>query len=58
MSGEHEINKSFPYFMEHNISGWLIQFKAMLPQLDCVEIIETLSVGVLDSFHSQLCADF
>jgi hypothetical protein len=59
MSGEHEIDKkNFPYFKEHNFSGWPIQFKAMLPQLDCDDIIETPSVGVLDSFHSQMCADF
>ena len=41
MSGEHEIDKSFPYFEEHNFSGWLIQFKAMLREHDCDEIIET-----------------
>jgi hypothetical protein len=41
MSGEHEIDKSFPYFEEHNFSGWLIQFKAMLRELDCDDIIET-----------------
>jgi hypothetical protein len=39
MSGEHEIDKSFPYFEEHNVSGWLIQFKAMLRELDCDEVI-------------------
>jgi hypothetical protein len=49
MSGEQEIDKSFPYFEEHNFSGWLIQFKAMLPELDCDKIIETPSVGVLVS---------
>jgi hypothetical protein len=41
MSGEHEIDKSFPYFEEHKFSGWLIQFKAMLQELDCDEVIET-----------------
>jgi hypothetical protein len=41
MSGEHEIDKSFPYFEEHNFSGWLIPFKAMLRELDCDEVIET-----------------
>jgi hypothetical protein len=41
MSGEHEIDKIFPYFEEHNFSGWLIQFKAMLRELDCDEVIET-----------------
>jgi hypothetical protein len=41
MSGEHEIDKSFPYFEEHNFSGWLIQFKAMLRELDCDDVIET-----------------
>ena len=41
MSGEHEIDKSFPYFEEHNFTGWLIQFKAMLREYDCDEIIET-----------------
>jgi hypothetical protein len=40
-----KIDKSFPYFEEHNFSGWLIQFKAMLPELDRDEIIETPSVG-------------
>jgi hypothetical protein len=35
-------SKSFPYFEEHNFSGWLIQFKAMLRELDCDEVIETL----------------
>jgi hypothetical protein len=39
MSGEHEIDKSFPYFEEHNFSGWLIQFKTMLRELDCDEVI-------------------
>jgi hypothetical protein len=40
MSGEHEIDKSFPpYFEEHNFSSWLIQFKAMLRELDCDEVI-------------------
>jgi hypothetical protein len=38
MSGEHEIDKSFPYFEEHNFS---VQFKAMLREHDCDEIIET-----------------
>ena len=41
MSGEHEIDKSFPYFEEHNFSEWLIQFKAMLRELDCDVVIET-----------------
>jgi hypothetical protein len=36
MSGEHEIDKSFPYFEEHNFSGLL-----MLRELDCDEVIET-----------------
>lgn len=40
MSGEQD-DKSFPYFEEHNFSGWLIQFKAMLREFDCDEIIET-----------------
>jgi hypothetical protein len=35
MSGEDEIDKSFPYFEEHNFSGWLIQFKATLVQQEC-----------------------
>jgi hypothetical protein len=40
MSGEHEIDKSFPpYFEEHNFSSCLIQFKAMLRELDCDEVI-------------------
>jgi hypothetical protein len=42
MSGEHKIDKSFPYFEEHHFSGWFIQFKAMLRELDCDEVIETL----------------
>jgi predicted RNA-binding protein len=42
MSVEIEHDKSFPYFEEHNFSGWLIQFKAMLRELDCDEVIETL----------------
>jgi hypothetical protein len=38
---EHD-NKSFPYFEEHNFSGWLIQFMAMLREHDCCdEVIET-----------------
>jgi hypothetical protein len=41
MGGEHEIDKSFPYFEEHKFSGWLIQFQAMLRELDCDEIIKT-----------------
>jgi hypothetical protein len=42
MSGEHEIDKSFPHFEEHNFSDWLIQFKAMmLREHDCDEVIET-----------------
>jgi hypothetical protein len=41
MSVETEHDKSFPYFEEHNFSGWLIQFKAMLRELDCDEVIET-----------------
>jgi hypothetical protein len=42
MSGEHDdIDKSFPYFEEHYFSGWLIQFKAMLREHDCDEIIKT-----------------
>jgi hypothetical protein len=43
MSVEIEHDKSFPYyFEEHNFSGWLIiQFKAMLRELDCDEVIET-----------------
>jgi hypothetical protein len=49
INSEIKIDKSFPYFEEHNVSGWLIQFKAMLPELDCDEIIETPSVGVLVS---------
>jgi hypothetical protein len=35
------IKVCFPYLEEHNFSDWLIQFKAMLPELDCDEIIET-----------------
>jgi hypothetical protein len=58
MSGNMKSTRVFPYFEEHNFSGWLIQFKAMLPELDCDEIIETPSVGVLVSFNSQFCADF
>jgi hypothetical protein len=41
MSGEQDIDKSFPYFEELNFSGWLIKFKTMLRELDCDEIIET-----------------
>jgi hypothetical protein len=41
MSVEHESDKNYPYFEEHNFSGWLIQFKAMLRELDCDEVIET-----------------
>jgi hypothetical protein len=41
MNAEIEHDKSFPYFEEHNFSGWLIQFKAMLRELDCDEVIET-----------------
>jgi hypothetical protein len=54
MNSEIKIDKSFPYFDEHNFSGWLMQFKAMLPELDC-DVIETPSVGVLVSFNSH-CA--
>jgi hypothetical protein len=57
MSVDHDHDKSFPYFEEHNFSGWLIQFKAMLRELDCDEIIETPSVGVLVSYNSQFCTD-
>jgi hypothetical protein len=32
---------SLIYFEEHNFSGWLIQFKAMLREHECDEIIET-----------------
>jgi hypothetical protein len=38
MSGEHEIDKSFPYFEEHIFSGWLIQFKAIVRAHDCDEV--------------------
>ena len=41
MSVDIEHDKSFPYFEEHNFSGWLIQFKAMLREHDCDEIIDT-----------------
>jgi hypothetical protein len=41
MNIEIEHDKSFPYFEEHNFSGWLIQFKAMLRELDCDKAIET-----------------
>jgi hypothetical protein len=46
MNSEIKIDKSFPYFEKNNCSGWLIQFKAMLPELDCDEIVETSSVGL------------
>ena len=38
---ETDFDKGFPYFEENNFSGWLIQFKAMLREFDCDEIIET-----------------
>mgnify|MGYP001193209918 FL=1 len=38
---ETDIDRGFPYFEENNFSGWLIQFKAMLREFDCDEIIET-----------------
>jgi hypothetical protein len=41
MNVEVEHDKSFPYFEEHHFSGGLIQFKAMLRELDCDEVIET-----------------
>jgi hypothetical protein len=34
-------DKSFPYFEGTNFSGWLKQFKAVLREFDCDEIIET-----------------
>ena len=33
---------SFPYFEGTNFSGWLKQFKAVLREFDCDEIIETV----------------
>lgn len=41
MNVEFEHDKSFPYFEESNFTGWLIQFKAILREFDCDEIIET-----------------
>jgi hypothetical protein len=41
MNVEIEHDKSFLYFEEHNFSDWLIQFKAMLRELDCDEVTET-----------------
>jgi hypothetical protein len=38
---ETDFDRGFPYFEENNFSGWLIQFKAMLREFDCDEIIET-----------------
>jgi hypothetical protein len=50
MIGEHEIDKSFPYFEEYNFSGWLIQFRAMLRrEYDCDEIIEIPIVKDVDA---------
>jgi hypothetical protein len=57
MNSEIKIDKRFPYFEEHNFSGWLIQLKALLPQLDCDEIIETPSVGVLVSSNLNSVTD-
>jgi hypothetical protein len=41
MNSEIDFDKGFPYFEENIFSGWLIQFKAMLREFDCDEIIET-----------------
>jgi hypothetical protein len=57
MNSELKIDKRFPYLEDHNFSGWLIQFKAMLPELDCDEIIEAPSVGVLVSSNLNSVTD-
>jgi hypothetical protein len=41
MSSEQDIDKSFQYFEELNFSGWLIQLKAMLRELNSDDIIAT-----------------
>jgi hypothetical protein len=51
---EHEIDKSFPYFEEHNFSGRLIQFKVMLRELDCDEVIETPIPKDVDAYGQPI----
>jgi hypothetical protein len=41
MNGDSETDWSFLYLEEHNFLSWYIQFKAMLREFDCDEIVET-----------------
>jgi hypothetical protein len=64
MNSEIDFDRGFPYFEENNFSGWLIQFKAMLREFDCDEIIETAipkdidANGVAIPMNARERADF
>jgi hypothetical protein len=65
MNSEIDFDKGFPYFEEKQFSGWLIQFKAMLREFDCDEIIETPIPKDVDAnngapivMNARECADY